>query len=434
MYEYTTIIEFSSIALLLFTAALVTARREEYAWIPALLLLLPDLYVSGSYVMYPALIDSVAAINIITLMLVKGSQYRGMDYALVSFMGLITSYALYVPLSIGDAYFILLLGLFMLVSVPVYFIIQLGGTKENLSAAVKAITALVIATVLYFTGATILFFALINQLGGLALLGYTLLIMGMMLEVGAAPLHLWVPDAFTAGNPYAVSVIASIAKFVPFIVTLKIVYPLLTAMGPTETYIVVWETALLAAFSMLLGNIGAITAKEPARVLAYSTIANMGYIMSALTIFFVEGVSELALAYALIGLLTQLLVNGAGKIGLFSIIGNEKGSRWSYILAYSFIGVPPLLGFWSKLFIVLGLIYAGPLLWWLAVLLVINSVISVPYYVRLSKSLSGTGSSGVGLLVVVLASIVMLVGLAIPIPLAMINSVHALLAYIVPTP
>ncbi len=94
--------------------------------------------------------------------------------------------------------------------------------------------------------------------------------------------------------------------------------------------------------------------------------------------------------------------------------------------------MPPLLGFWSKLFIILGLIYAGPSLWWLAVLLVINSVISVPYYVRLSKSLSGSGSGGVGLLVVVLASIIMLAGLIIPVPLAMIGSVHSLLAYLLP--
>ncbi len=189
MYDYTTIIEYSSIGLLLVTAALAAARRERYSWIPALLLLLPDLVVPASYLMYPpALIDAVAAINVLTLMLVRGSQYKGMDYALVSFMGLMTSYAMYVPpLGIGDAYFVLLLGIFMLVSVPVYFIIQLGGTRENLSAAVKAITALVIATVLYFTGASILFFALINQVGGLALLGYTFLILGMMLEVGAAP-------------------------------------------------------------------------------------------------------------------------------------------------------------------------------------------------------------------------------------------------------
>ncbi|GGP18861.1 F420H(2):quinone oxidoreductase [Thermocladium modestius] len=432
MYDYTTIIEYSSIGLLLVTAALAAARRERYSWIPALLLLLPDLVVPASYLMYPALIDAVAAINVLTLMLVRGSQYKGMDYALVSFMGLMTSYAMYVPLGIGDAYFVLLLGIFMLVSVPVYFIIQLGGTRENLSAAVKAITALVIATVLYFTGASILFFALINQVGGLALLGYTFLILGMMLEVGAAPMHYWVPDAFSAGNPYAVSIIASIAKFVPFIVTLKIVYPLVANMAPLYADVIVWETALLAAFSMTLGNIGAITSREPAKVLAYSTVANMGYAMAALTIFFVHGAGEAALAYALLGLLAQLLVNGAGKIGLFSIIGNERGSRWSYILAYSFIGVPPLLGFWSKLFIILGLIYAGPSLWWLAVLLVINSVISVPYYVRLSKSLSGSGSGGVGLLVVVLASIIMLAGLIIPVPLAMIGSVHSLLAYLLP--
>ena len=83
----------------------------------------------------------------------------------------------------------------------------------------------------------------------------------------------------------------------------------------------------------------------------------------------------------------QLIVNSAGKIGFFTAIKEGKGSTpLMYTLALSFIGLPPLMGFWSKLFILTSLVYVGYV--WLAIVLVINSAISVPYYIRIARNLS----------------------------------------------
>jgi len=146
MVEYLTLILSSMIGVVVVTAALMLVKKEDYAWIPAILLLLPDLYTNINYVIYPILVDVVIIGNILSLKVLESSQYRGLDYALMSIIGLVTSYVLYTPISTGAVnlavYFGFLLGLFMVVSVASYFIIQIGARPENLDAAVKAIVRL----------------------------------------------------------------------------------------------------------------------------------------------------------------------------------------------------------------------------------------------------------------------------------------------------
>jgi len=188
---------------------------------------------------------------------------------------------------------------------------------------------------------------------------------------------------------------------------------------------------------MIIGNVGALTSRESARVLAYSSIANMGYVLAAAAVLINESAlgkgqqASQALIYALAGLITQLLVNAAGKIGYFTIIkGGGKGSVYSYLFGLSFIGTPPLLGFWSKLFIILSLIYLGPAGLWLAIFLVANSVISIPYYIRVSRELSARAPLGITLYTVLLMSIIMLLGVIIPIPAMVVSLSRGLLSYI----
>lgn len=210
------------------------------------------------------------------------------------------------------------------------------------------------------------------------------------MEVGVAPLHEWVPDVFAAADPIPISVIASLAKIVPFVAALRII----TSFSFDERLVLF--TAALAAFSMFAGNIGALTAREHARVLAYSTVANMGYVLACVACAAcgaaatpaggVGGASGSELALALVGGLLLLFANSFGKIGFFNAIKGEGSfSPFMFILAFSFIGVPPLLGFWGKFYILLSLVGVGyP---WLAVVLVLNSAISIPYYVRLAREL-----------------------------------------------
>ncbi len=126
-------------------------------------------------------------------------------------------------------------------------------------------------------------------------------------------------------------------------------------------YYLAYIAGAFATISMFLGNIGALTSRESPRVLAYSSIANMGYVMAAFAAA-IMGAQEMGvtLGLALVGLLLQLFMNAVGKMGFFNTVfskGNNAVSTW--LISLAFIGTPPLLGFWSKLYIILALVYGN---------------------------------------------------------------------------
>jgi NADH-quinone oxidoreductase subunit N len=313
---------------------------------------------------------AIGLLNLITLLL-SDNQIKGVDYAIVALLVFATI------LVIQTEDFAVLIGTFILISVPTYVLVMLSDRNANLEIGIKYITFMVFATILFIIGSFILvYFHNINP--SIYILGYVLLILGLGLEIGIAPLHEWVPDVFSAADPIPISIIASIAKIVPFIVAFKILIATLNPATPSITIFV----AFLAVLSMFVGNIGALTSKELGRVLGYSTVANMGYVLSTFVAILKPELIYLAIA----GALLQLFANSAGKIGFFTAIKKDGlAPAFTYTYALSFIGIPPLLGFWSKLFITLALVYSGYV--WLAVLLVLNSAISVPYYIRLARDL-----------------------------------------------
>ena len=285
----------------------------------------------------------------------------------------------------------MVLAALVLVSVPTYILVMLREGGANVEVGIKYITFMVLATVLFLIGAIILAYTKsLPDAGLLYILGYVMLVVGLSIEVGVAPLHEWVPDVFSSADPIPISIIASLAKIVPFIAALWIL--IYTACALTASITIF--TAVLAAISMFTGNIGALTSKEHARVLGYSTVANMGYVLACLVAVPLVVVIEDGIVYirpelayfALAGGLLLLFANAAGKIGFFNAIKGEGAySPLMYILAFSFIGVPPLMGFWGKLFILLPLVEMR--YFWLVALVVINSAISIPYYIRLATEL-----------------------------------------------
>ena len=381
---YTYILLASAIISLVGAApTLLSEGARRYSWIAPLIAMIILLITPSIYLMvYAAFLVVIGILGIITLMRLN-SPIKGVDYVLVSLMIIATVLALY------TSNLALTLLSLMLVSAPTYLLILMGDPGVSIEVGVKYVVNMIIATILFFVGAVIISSgpSLITYI-----IGFSLLLLGLSLEVGAAPMHEWVPDVFTAGNPIPVSIIASIAKIAPFIVAVKIV---LTTMGlyRVPPYYLAYIAGAFATISMFLGNIGALTSRESPRVLAYSSIANMGYVMAAFAAA-IMGAQEMGvtLGLALVGLLLQLFMNAVGKMGFFNTVfskGNNAVSTW--LISLAFIGTPPLLGFWSKLYIILALVYGN--LAWLAVLLVINSVISVPYYVRLAREL-GTGWKG----------------------------------------
>jgi len=331
-----------------------------------IMLLLPE------YRSYVVLVVAIGVLNLLSMTLMR-NQIKGVDYALTALIAIATVYVVFT----NDLAMILLM--FVITSVPTYVLIMTSENRANVEVAIKYITFMVLATVLFLAGAMLLVYANSVNASYLYVLGFVMLIIGLGMEVGCAPMHEWVPDVFDTADPIPVSIVASIAKIVPFVVAYKI---LIMTANPFTAKIVIF-VAFVAAISMFIGNIGALTSIKPARILAYSTVANMGYILATLVALI--NLDWIYLAFA--GALLQLMANAFGKIGFFvSIKENGASTYLMYALAFSFIGMPPLIGFWGKLFILLSLVKVGYI--WLALILVINSAMSVPYYIRLARVLA----------------------------------------------
>lgn len=347
---------------------------------------------------YTALIFFIALLNIFSLLAIRTNQIAGIDYAMVAIMAIATIYIFFVK----DV--AMLLTLFVVVSVPTYLLVMISDRTMNVDIGIKYITFMVFATVLFIIGVVVMVYSYQSNLA-LYVVGFIMMLIGLGMEVGMAPVHEWVPDVFATADPIPVSIIASIAKFAPFIVAYKV---LLATFSPAVSNVLL-ILAIISAVSMFVGNIGALTAKELSRVLAYSTVANMGYVLAA----FAAISNPKFIAFAIAGGLLQLTVNSFGKIGLFASIKSDGTASWvSYLLSLSFIGLPPLMGFWSKLFIIYSLVYSDYI--WLAVILVINSAISVPYYLRLARDLGKGWKFSVANAISLFASLAMLITIIPP--------------------
>ena len=236
--------------------------------------------------------------------------------------------------------------------------------------------------------------------GYVVLMGIILLIAGFGFKITAVPFQMWAPDVYE-GSPTPVTAFLSVAsKAAGFAVILRIFY-----VGfPIESLAVEWGAifAVIAALSMSIGNLVAIAQSNIKRLLAYSTIAHAGYLMVGLaavaasgvvdkgilgpagTLFYLGGyaVTNLAAFFAVIAISYKI---GSDRIEDFSGMGRRApylGAALAFSLV-SLIGIPPTVGFIVKVYIFGAAVNSG--LEWLAVVGVINSVVSAYYYVRVIK-------------------------------------------------
>ena len=350
-------------------------------------------------------------LNMLSLDLMKRSYLAGVDYGLVAFMAAATIYAVY------STELSALVAAFVAVSVPTYMLVMASDGKARTDTGIKYITFMVLATVLFLIGVALAAFSTQIESQTIYAIAFIAIILGIAIEVGVAPFHQWVPDVFVAADAIPISIIASLAKFVPFVIAFKI---LSATYNGNEALIML--VAFLAVISMFAGNIGALTSREHSRILGYSTVANMGYILATFVIL--SKPEFLWIAFA--GALLQLFANSFGKVGFFAAIKDGGSSpALTYTLALSFIGIPPLMGFWSKVLIISSLVYSGFV--WLAVILVINSAISVPYYIRLARELGARDIRGLSGLLIILTVIATLLTL---LPGWFIDSARALTAFL----
>lgn len=229
--------------------------------------------------------------------------------------------------------------------------------------------------------------------------GLVFVVAGLAFKLGAVPFHMWVPDVYT-GAPTAVTlVLAAAPKLAAFAITLRL---LVTGLGGLT---IDWQPMLmiLAVLSLVVGNLTAIMQSNFKRMLAYSTIAHMGFVLLGLASGSADGlvfVNAGAYGSALFYMVTYVLTTLAsfGVIMLLSREGFEceriedlKGlNRQSPLLAgallvlmFSMAGIPPLVGFYAKLMVLQAVVQAGMI--WLAVLAVVFSLVGAFYYLRVVK-------------------------------------------------
>lgn len=232
---------------------------------------------------------------------------------------------------------------------------------------------------------------LLNQQPLLLSFGLAFMVVGLIFKLGAVPFHMWVPDVYE-GAPNAVVLFLGTASK---IAALGLLYRILTEALPN--LYVNWQQLLIltAIASMALGNIAAIAQKNLKRMLAYSSIAHMGYMMLG----FIAGTGNgygaalfYIVTYAIMtlgafGLLTMLSKNGQEVQMIDDLRGLNSRNPWlalmMLLLMFSLAGVPPIVGFMAKVAVFESVINEGMI--WLAAIAVAFSVIGAYYYIRVVK-------------------------------------------------
>ncbi|MFN3803761.1 MAG: proton-conducting transporter membrane subunit [Pyrobaculum sp.] len=185
--------------------------------------------------------------------------------------------------------------------------------------------------------------------------------LALAVELGAAPVFMWLVDVYTRSSPAGLVALASLPKLAAGFALLYI------APQPPAAVLYV-----VGALSMLVGNLGALTSRDLRKVLAYSTVAHAGFALFAYPL-------DPRVAFWLI------YADAMGKMALFYNL-DRGSSRWTAVLlALNQVGIPPILGFWPKLYLLAYTAASlGPLP---AVYVLANIVLTAPYYFRVMMSL-----------------------------------------------
>jgi NADH-quinone oxidoreductase subunit N len=223
------------------------------------------------------------------------------------------------------------------------------------------------------------------------LFGVAFIIVGVGFKLGAVPFHMWIPDVYE-GSPTCVTVfIGTASKLAAFALAMRLLPEALGASQPDWSQMLV----VLAVLSMAIGTVVAIAQTNLKRMLAYSTISHIGYILLGILAGTSQGyqaamfymISYVIVASGAFGMILLLARQGFESDKLVDFKGLNARSPWfagmMAMLMFSLAGVPPFIGFWAKLGViqaVLGVSYT-----WLAVVAVLLSVVGAYFYLRVVK-------------------------------------------------
>jgi len=223
--------------------------------------------------------------------------------------------------------------------------------------------------------------------------GLVFIVAGLGFKLGAVPFHMWVPDVYQ-GAPTAVTLfIGSAPKFAAFAIVMRLLAQALGADALVEE----WRQMLtiMAVLSLAIGNLAAIMQTNLKRMLAYSTISHMGFLLLGVLSGTIDGFGAsmfYVVVYVLMtlgsfGIILLLTRGGFEAENLDDYRGLNQRSPWyaflMLLLMFSMAGVPPTVGFYAKLSVLQAVVQIG--LWPVAVIAVVFSLIGAYYYLRIVK-------------------------------------------------
>lgn len=221
--------------------------------------------------------------------------------------------------------------------------------------------------------------------------GLVFIVAGISFKLSAAPFHMWAPDVYQGAPTAVVLFIGSAPKLAAFGFVMRLLVEGMGAMAAD------WQGMLiiLAVMSMIIGNLAAIAQTNIKRMLAYSTISHMGFMLLGIISADGNGYSS-SMFYIVVYVLMTL-----GTFGMIMLLSREgfeaeklddfKGlnrrNPWyafiTLLLMFSLAGIPPMVGFYAKLSVLQAVLNAGYV--WLAVVAVLFSLVGAFYYLRIVK-------------------------------------------------
>ena len=215
------------------------------------------------------------------------------------------------------------------------------------------------------------------------------LLVGLAFKISAVPFHMWTPDVYQGAPTPVTALFAAAPKAAAFALLTRVMITAFGGIKPQWQQIIVF----LSIASMVLGAVAAIGQTNVKRLMAYSSIANMGFVMVGLAAASPEGI-EGVLIY-----LATYLVMTLGAFAVILAMRRESGpvediddlaglattnpgmAATMAIMMFSLAGIPPLAGFWGKYYVFLAAVKAN--LWPLAIIGVVASVVGAFYYIRI---------------------------------------------------
>jgi NADH-quinone oxidoreductase subunit N len=294
-----------------------------------------------------------------------------------------------------------------LVGIPLFVLTGYSvGRQKSVEAATKFFLVAVFSSGMLVYGISLIYGALgstslsivtdpallTGHSGILLSMGLTLVLIALGYKVGLAPFHLWVPDAFT-GAPTPVAAYLSVApKVAGLIVLARVFGPAIQA----HSFSLSWTLAPLAALTIFIGTLVGLRQTNVVRLLAYSSIAHMGYMLLGVLAGTSEGMAATYLyggAYLFMNMgafaLVAVIVNKTGSSELDAFRGLSKKAPLVAALLLLFLlslaGFPPLAGFVSKFYVLSSAFHAGWKL--LVVWAALNAVIGAAYYFKIVRAM-----------------------------------------------